>query len=35
LLGQKDRAAAGRAMEAMMGMRKIVVADLEKASAGN
>ena len=35
LLGQKDRVAAGRAMEAMMGMRKIVVADLEKASAGS
>ena len=35
LLGQKDRAAAGRAMEAMMGMQKIIVADLEKAFAGN
>ena len=34
LLGQKDRAAAGRAMAAMMSMRKIIVADLERASAG-
>ncbi|HEY0853212.1 MAG TPA: VOC family protein, partial [Devosia sp.] len=34
LLGQEDRAAAGRAMAAMMQMRKIVVAELEKASAG-
>jgi predicted 3-demethylubiquinone-9 3-methyltransferase (glyoxalase superfamily) len=29
-----DRAAAGRAMQAMMQMRKIVIADIEKAYAG-
>jgi predicted 3-demethylubiquinone-9 3-methyltransferase (glyoxalase superfamily) len=34
LLGQKDRAAAGRVMEAMFKMQKIIVADLERASAG-
>ena len=34
LLGQKDREAAGRVMQAMMQMQKIIVADLEKASAG-
>ena len=35
LLQQPDRAAAGRVMQAMFKMQKIVVADLEKASAGN
>ena len=34
LLAQKDRAAAGRVMEAMFKMQKIIVADLEAASAG-
>lgn len=34
LLGQKDREAAGRVMQAMLKMQKIVVADLERASAG-
>lgn len=34
LLGQKDREAAGRVMQAMFKMQKIVVADLERASAG-
>ncbi len=33
-LGDPDRAGAGRAMEAMMKMRKIIIADLEKAFAG-
>lgn len=33
LLKGSDRAAAGRAMQAMLQMRKIVVADLEKAYA--
>jgi predicted 3-demethylubiquinone-9 3-methyltransferase (glyoxalase superfamily) len=31
LLADPDRAAAGRAMQALMGMRRIVVADLEAA----
>lgn len=35
LLGGADREGAGRAMQAMMKMRKIIVADLEKAYAGN
>jgi predicted 3-demethylubiquinone-9 3-methyltransferase (glyoxalase superfamily) len=35
LLGQKDSAAAGRVMQAMLKMQKIVVADLERASAGD
>ena len=34
VLGSADRAAAGRAMQAMMQMRKIIVADIEKAYAG-
>lgn len=34
LLGDPDQAKAGRAMQAMLKMKKIVVADLEKAYAG-
>jgi predicted 3-demethylubiquinone-9 3-methyltransferase (glyoxalase superfamily) len=34
LLGAADREAAGRALEAMLGMQKIVVAELETAAAG-
>lgn len=34
LIGGEDRAGAGRALQAMMKMRKIVIADLEKAYAG-
>ena len=34
LLGGSDKAGAGRAMQAMLQMRKIIVADLEKAYAG-
>jgi predicted 3-demethylubiquinone-9 3-methyltransferase (glyoxalase superfamily) len=34
LLGGSDRQGAGRAMQAMMGMKKIIVVDLEKAYAG-
>jgi predicted 3-demethylubiquinone-9 3-methyltransferase (glyoxalase superfamily) len=30
-----DKAGAGRAMQAMLQMRKIIVADIEKAYAGN
>ena len=33
-LGASDRKAADRAMQAMMKMRKIVIADLDKAFAG-
>lgn len=33
-LGGPDRAGADRAMQAMLGMRKIIVADIEKAYAG-
>ena len=33
-LGGTDKAGAGRAMQAMLKMQKIVVADLEKAYAG-
>jgi predicted 3-demethylubiquinone-9 3-methyltransferase (glyoxalase superfamily) len=33
-LGDPDRAKAGRAMQAMLKMQKIVIADLEKAFAG-
>lgn len=29
-----DQAGAGRAMQAMLGMKKLIVADLEKAYAG-
>lgn len=34
LLGNTDRAKAGRAMQAMMQMNKIVIADLQKAADG-
>lgn len=34
-LNQPDREKAGRAMQAMMKMKKIIVADLKKASDGN
>lgn len=34
LLGGPDKAGAGRVMQAMLKMKKIVVADLEKAYAG-
>jgi predicted 3-demethylubiquinone-9 3-methyltransferase (glyoxalase superfamily) len=34
LLGDEDPGRAGRAMQAMLGMRKIDVAGLEKAAAG-
>jgi len=33
-LNGPDTAGAGRAMQAMMKMRKLVIADLEKAYAG-
>jgi predicted 3-demethylubiquinone-9 3-methyltransferase (glyoxalase superfamily) len=33
-LSGSDKQGAGRAMQAMMGMRKIIVADIEKAYAG-
>jgi len=33
-LGDADRQKADRAMQAMMTMRKIVIADLDKAFAG-
>jgi len=33
-LGDPDRAKAGRAMQAMLKMQKIIIADLEKAFAG-
>jgi hypothetical protein len=33
-LGDPDRAKADRAMQAMMKMRKILIADLDKAFAG-
>ncbi len=35
LLSEKDRAKAGRVMQAMMKMKKIIIADLEKAAKGN
>jgi len=34
LLGDPDRAKAGRAMQAMLKMNKIIIADLEKAASG-
>jgi predicted 3-demethylubiquinone-9 3-methyltransferase (glyoxalase superfamily) len=34
LPGHKDRAKAGRAMQAMMGMKKLIIADLKKAADG-
>jgi predicted 3-demethylubiquinone-9 3-methyltransferase (glyoxalase superfamily) len=34
LMTQSDRAAAGRVTEALYGMKKIVIADLEAAAAG-
>ncbi|WP_055045449.1 VOC family protein [Devosia sp. A16] len=34
-LAGSDRAGAGRAMQAMFQMKKIIVADIEKAYAGN
>lgn len=34
LLGDKDQAKSGRVMQAMMKMKKIIIADLEKAAAG-
>ena len=34
LLGDKDQAKAGRAMQAMMKMKKIIIADLQKAYDG-
>ena len=34
LLGDKDKAKAGRAMQAMMKMKKIIIADLKKAAEG-
>ncbi len=34
LLGDPDREKAGRAMQAMLGMKKIDIAGLEKAAAG-
>jgi len=34
LLGDKDRVKAGRVMQAMMQMKKIIIADLEKAAEG-
>ena len=34
MLGDSDKAKAGRAMQAMMKMKKIIIADLEKAYGG-
>ena len=34
LMGHKDAAKAGRAMQAMMQMKKIIIADLQKATEG-
>ncbi len=34
LMGDPDKAKAGRVMQAMLQMKKIIVSDLEKASAG-
>jgi len=35
MLADKDQAKAGRVMQAMMGMKKLIIADLEKAYAGH
>jgi hypothetical protein len=35
LLGDKDAAISQRVMNVMLGMKKIVIADLEDAAAGN
>jgi len=35
MLSDKDQAKAGRVMQAMMGMKKLIIADLEKAYAGH
>ncbi|MGZ8558562.1 MAG: hypothetical protein ACXWWC_09525 [Chitinophagaceae bacterium] len=35
LPGDKDRAKARRVMQAMMQMKKIIIADLRKANKGN
>jgi predicted 3-demethylubiquinone-9 3-methyltransferase (glyoxalase superfamily) len=34
MLADKDKAKSGRAMQAMMGMKKLIIADLEKAYNG-
>jgi predicted 3-demethylubiquinone-9 3-methyltransferase (glyoxalase superfamily) len=34
MLGDKDKTKAGRVMHAMMQMKKIIIADLEKAYNG-
>jgi len=35
LLGDKDPAKAGRAMQAMLGMQKLIIKDLQRAHAGS
>ena len=34
MLGDKDKAKASRVMQAMMKMKKLIIADLEKAYSG-